>query len=247
MNVQIAPRVVAGVNLDELVDALLRADPEIFEIVLFGSAAYAPDLARDVDVYVTTRLVKEYDIYLDVAEEFSSDILVHSPRDAMNPSIALGIAAFGQALYGSGAILQEARKYMGTPTFIEARKLIVDADDNLFLAHQRDDPFYRDRRYRKVFDALFDAARYAAMAFAVTDDTRWKLLARQLPAAYEEPFRTFISVLHVQYHYDGRYPKDGTDQEYYKWRVVVTQFIDDLESDTQARQQKSQDEENQVD
>lgn len=172
MSISLAPRVVAGVNLDELVAALVRADPDILEIVLFGSGAYAPDLARDVDVFVTTRFKKERDIYLDVAEEFSSDILVHLPLDSMNPSIALGITAFGQVLYGNDATWQEARKYMGTPTFEEARKLIVDADDNLYLAHQKDDPFYRDRRYRKASDALFDAARYAAMTFVATEDTR---------------------------------------------------------------------------
>ena len=43
-----------GGDLEALARALLRADPDIRDIALFGSMAYAPELARDVDVLMTT-------------------------------------------------------------------------------------------------------------------------------------------------------------------------------------------------
>ncbi|MBI3361505.1 MAG: hypothetical protein HY023_10385, partial [Chloroflexi bacterium] len=53
MTVRTAAR--PGVDLSHLCELLRRADPDIVEIVLFGSATYAPALAKDVDVVVTTR------------------------------------------------------------------------------------------------------------------------------------------------------------------------------------------------
>jgi hypothetical protein len=238
MSVQFAPRVAAGVNLDELVDALLRADADILEIVLFGSAAYAPDLARDIDLLILTRHKKEMDTYWD--EIFALDLtldvdtLLKEPGEIWNEHIALSVAAVGISLYGNHLTFEEAQKNMGVPTFEEARKLIIDADDNLDLAHRKQDPFYIDRRYRKACDALFDAARYAAMCFIASDDTRWKFLARQLPQPFENQFRELISILHVQYHYDGIYPQDDPDKAYFKWRAIVVQFIDDLEQETKS-------------
>jgi predicted nucleotidyltransferase len=141
MSVQFAPRVAAGVNLDELVDALLRADADILEIVLFGSAAYAPDLARDIDLLILTRHKKEMDTYWD--EIFALDLtldvdtLLKEPGEIWNEHIALSVAAVGISLYGNHLTFEEAQKNMGVPTFEEARKLIIDADDNSRYAARR--------------------------------------------------------------------------------------------------------------
>ena len=44
----------------------MKYDPDIVEVVQFGSSVYASEYAGDVDLLVVTRRVKEYSGYLDV-------------------------------------------------------------------------------------------------------------------------------------------------------------------------------------
>lgn len=44
---------------------LKEYDPDIVEIIQFGSSVYAPEYARDVDLLVITKKKKEYGTYLD--------------------------------------------------------------------------------------------------------------------------------------------------------------------------------------
>ncbi|MBI4675557.1 MAG: nucleotidyltransferase domain-containing protein [Chloroflexi bacterium] len=250
MSISISPHPIAGVNLDELVDALRRADPDILEIVLFGSAAYAPDLARDVDLIVMTRHKKEMDAYWDAAWSINSpvdvDVIAREPGDFWGKDIALSVCAVGISLYGNGLAREEAQKYMGIPTIDRARFMLHVGDEILDLAHNEKDEAHRDEAYKTAFDRLFDGARYAVMVYLGTDSNRWGQLRRQLPAPYEARFHEIINILHILYHYDGKYPKDDPDKEFYKWRAIVNQFIDDLERETQARQAKSENEETQA-
>jgi predicted nucleotidyltransferase len=50
-------------------ERLLAADPGIRAIVLFGSAAYAPDLARDLDLLVLTSQKRDLEVYLRAVED----------------------------------------------------------------------------------------------------------------------------------------------------------------------------------
>lgn len=58
---------ITRTGLNGLCKALLSADPDICSIILFGSFVYAPSLARDIDLLVTTTSRKDYGIYLSVA------------------------------------------------------------------------------------------------------------------------------------------------------------------------------------
>jgi hypothetical protein len=42
-------------QIQKLVRALRKSDPDIIEIVQFGSSLYAPHRARDLDLFVLTR------------------------------------------------------------------------------------------------------------------------------------------------------------------------------------------------
>jgi len=233
------PRSARG-SLQRVVRALCVRDPDIIEIVQFGSSVYAPRLARDVDLLVLTRAKKDYSVYLDAVEDYPKnvDIVPKEPGEGMGTGIALSILAFGKTLYGNRMTRQEAMKTMPVPTFEEARKLLAAADKDLERARQEPDLFYRDRNHRLAFNALFDAACYAAMTFLATDETRWGDLPKKLPSPFSTQFRGFICKLHVQFSYDGNYPKDKTDETFQEWRGKVSAFIDALV----ARPQSTEDE-----
>ena len=67
------------------------------------------------------------------------------------------------------------------------------------------------------------------MAYLNTDQTRWGELRRQLPQPYQEQFRHIINPLHVDFFYDRALPA-SPETEYQKWRDVVLQFINGLET-----------------
>jgi hypothetical protein len=71
-------------DIQLIVRKLLEYDPEIVEIVQFGSSVYAPEHARNLDLLVITGRMKEYSGYLDAVADFNADIIVlevgKSPR-----------------------------------------------------------------------------------------------------------------------------------------------------------------------
>ena len=117
---------------------------------------------------------------------------------------------------------------MPIPTFEKARKAIRMAEQDLVRGHQETDEDYRDARFKLAFDLLFDAARYAAMTYLATDETRWGELPKKLPVPFNKQFRGLISLLHVQFDYQGTYPKDRVDETFQEWRGKVSAFIDAL-------------------
>lgn len=188
--------------LPHLVSTLRAADPDIIEIVQFGSSVYAPCLARDVDLFVLTRAKKDYSVYLDAVADYPKnvDVMLKEPGESIGANIALVLVTFSRTLYGSGLIRQQAMKTMAVPTFEQARKRIHLAEQDLARAQQETDQDYRDARYRLAFDWLFDAIRYAAMTFLHLDEqTRWSELPKKLPAPFNKQFRELISFLHVQF------------------------------------------------
>ena len=223
-------------RLASLVKKLRANDPDIIEIVQFGSSVYAPRLARDVDLLVLTRAKKDYGVYLDAVVGYPKnvDVVPKEPGESMGADIALSILTFSKTLYGNGRTRQEAMKTMPVPTYDQAVKLLIAADRDLERAHQEPDPFYRDLNYRGAFNRLFDAARYAAMTFLVTDETRWGELPKKLPAPFNKQFREFIKFLHVQFSYDGAYPKDRVNEAFQEWRGKVSAFVDALAARAQS-------------
>ncbi len=220
-------------ELDNLCKALLAADADIRDIIAFGSSVYAPSLARDIDLVVTTAKRKNYDIYLDAVANFpmNVDVLVRQPEENPGDRVAWGIRAVGQVLMGDGQTLEEVMK-MPAPTFEDARRLFVSADENWESAQQKADAFLKDDKYRDSFNKLFDIARHAVMAYLGSEETRWGQLRRALSSPFEERFREIIDTLHISYAYHGAYPKDDADEEFKRWRNRVEQFVSDLEKAT---------------
>jgi len=109
----------SDLDLGALTRSLLRADPEIRDIVLFGSMAYAPELAHDVDVLITTRRKKDIEVYWDATADFPRDVdvLVREPGERVSDSIAASVCAWRAVLHGNGETFREASETMAVPTF----------------------------------------------------------------------------------------------------------------------------------
>ena len=222
-------------QLEVLCQALLHADPDIQEIIQFGSSVYAPDLALDLDLLVTTTAQKDDDAYWDAVADYplSVDVVVRRPGEPIGGWIALGVLATHKVLHGDGATMREVRTTMPVPTYDEARMVLQAGDQYLRNATEASDEPLRHIHYRTAFNALFDAARMAAMTYLATEETRWGELRRALPVPYAKEFRHFIETLHIAYFYHGDYPRQDVEGEFRRWRERVSRFIQALERERQ--------------
>jgi len=218
-------------QLRQLCESLKKTDADLVDVIQFGSSVYAPDLARDVDLLVTTRAKEKEDYYGDTFAhlDLGADVIVRTPGQPMGRDIATSIRLMGNLLCGNGQTFKEAEAYMAVPTFDRARKNLQTADTNLSSAQQNSDPVLKDEYYRIAYDRLFDAARNAVMAFLNTDNSRWGQLRQALPSPFDQEFRRIINTLHIQYSYDGNYPQNDPDGAFAQWRREVEQFIQKLE------------------
>jgi len=230
-----------GRLVQEICRRLLKRDPDIVEIVQFGSSIYAPDLSRDVDLLVISKSPKDYNVYLDAVDEvnppFDVDIVVVRPGQDIREELIRGILGAFEVLYGDGGYVLSYAGKLGDPTFEEARSALRVARSILGLALEARDPLDRDRLVREAFDSLFHAARIAAMTHLSTEVARWGLLRRMLPEPHNERFRESIDVLHIKYFYSGEYPKENIVEEFNKWFKKVEEFINDLEYEARKKQQ----------
>ena len=217
-------------ELEDLCETLRAADADIRDIIMFGSFVYAPSLARDIDLVVTTTKRKDYGVYLDAVADFpiNVDVIARQPGEVIGDRIAWGIKAVGQVLAGDGQTLEEVME-VPAPTFERVRKIFCIADEHLSSAQNAQDPYLKDDAYKDAFNKLFDVARNAAMAHLNSEQTRWGQLRRALPQPFSERFREIIDTLHISYGYHGNYPTDDVDEEFQRRRDLVEQFVDDLE------------------
>lgn len=218
--------------LSRIVEALRNVDPNIIAVVLFGSAVYAPDLARDIDLLVVTREPKDLGKYLDAAIEVSEgwdvDLVVRKVDEKIG-QLGAAIKAFGRLIWGDEHWLQEVTEALPVPTFDDARRTINEAEADAQEAMTTQDEWHADRRWRSAFNWLFEAARLAAMAFLNTDETRWGILRGQLPQPYQDEFREMAANLHIRFWYEGDYPHENAEWHFQTWRDRIAQFIADLE------------------
>jgi exonuclease VII small subunit len=218
-------------RLRQLCESLKQTDANLVDIIQFGSSVYAPDLARDIDLLVTTRSRENEDLYWDTFADLDlgADVIVRTPGQPMGRDIAASIRLMGNLLCGNGQTFQEAEEYMAVPTFERARITLETADTNLALAQQSVRIIAKDEYYKAAYDRLFDAARYAVIAYLNTDNARWGQLRHLLPSPFDQEFRSIINTLHIQYGYDGNYPQNDPDGAFAQWRQEVEQFIQKLE------------------
>ena len=217
-------------SLQLAVRKLLEYDPDIVEIVQFGSSVYAPELSRDVDLLVVTKRAKEYQGYLDAVSPLEADVIVVEVGEAVGESLLRGVLGSSRILYGDGSYLAELAKRLGDPSFEEARASLKAALDYFELSKRTEDDLVRDRHVRAAFDALFHAARLASMAYLSTEVGRWGYVRRRLEEPYRVIFSEFIETLHVKYSYNGDYPKENLEEEFKKWLKKVEECISTLES-----------------
>jgi len=220
--------------LGELCKKLIKYDQDIVEIIQFGSSIYAPEYSKDIDLLVITKKAKEYSKYLDIANPKNApinvDILVFNIDDKPRKELLRGILGAFKILYGSGEYLLKYAKELGDPTFEEAKSSLRVATSLLKLALETVNPLDKDRLCREAFDALFHAARIASMVYLSTEISRWDFIKRELPEPYKTNFNEFISTLHINYFYNGNYPKDKVKEEFYEWFKKVETYVNSLES-----------------
>ncbi|MFN4179035.1 MAG: hypothetical protein ACK4I8_01875 [Armatimonadota bacterium] len=223
--------------LNRAIEALLRVDKNIRAIVLFGSAVYAPKLACDLDLLVITERKRSQNLYLDAVGNLPVwvDVVVQQKGEKLTGPVAAGVMAFGKLVWGDVNAVREVLNRVAVPTFDEARQRILDADDYMREARQLPPERSPIGHYRDAFNALFDSAQMAAMAFLNTEENRWGELRRQLPKNFSQRFRRIIEQLHVAYFYHGRLP-DEVESAFRHWRRIVEPFIDDLETTKQREQ-----------
>ena len=217
-------------ELENLCATLYAADADIRDIVMFGSFVYAPSLARDIDLVVTTAKRKNYGVYLDAVADFpiNVDVIARQPGERIGDRIAWGIKAVGQVLAGDGQTIEEVME-VPAPPFERVRKIFCIADERLSSAQNAQDPYLKDDAYKDAFNKLFDVARNAVMAHLNSEQTRWGQLRGALPQPFSERFREIIDTLHISFSYHGDYPVDDVDEEFRRRRDQVKQFVDDLE------------------
>jgi hypothetical protein len=222
-------------DLEDLCRALLAADADIRDIILLGSFVYAPSLALDIDLLITTTSRKDYGVYLDAVVDFplDVDVIVRQPGEKIGDWIAWGVRAVGQVLVGDGETMKEVME-VPAPTFERVRKIFYLADKNLSDAHAQDSDI-KDETYRDAFNKLFDVARNAVMAYLGSEQTRWGQLRRALPQPFEDRFRQIIDTCHISYFYHSDYPRESVDEEFKLWRDRVERFVDDLEQAASER------------
>jgi len=117
--------------LSKIVSALLSVDPEIVAVVLFGSAVYAPDLARDIDLLVISKEPKERERYedavLEVSQGWDVDLVVHKVGEKVG-RLSGAIRAFGRILFGDGNWLWEVTSGVPVPSFRDAWRALRRAE-----------------------------------------------------------------------------------------------------------------------
>ena len=180
--------------------------------------------------------MKEYSGYLDVLSlegfPINIDVLVFDVGKIPKRDLLRSILGSFRLLYGEGRYLLEYAKYLGDPTFEEARASLKAALDYFELSKRTEDPLVRDRHLRVAFDTLFHAARLASMVYLSTDIGRWELIGRKLTEPYKTIFNEFINTLHIKY-YNG--PRENIEEEFNKWVGKVEEYISKLELEVKTK------------
>ncbi len=239
-----------------LANTIRALDPQVRDAVLIGSAVYAPDLAQDYDVVVTSNSPREnreelfgslLDAFGKVSKE-NVDLILRFPGDHIG-NLALAILA-GRVILGNSETIVEARRFFeegggAMNSFSQAESAIRTAGSFLKMAEIEKDPGQQDRCYRATYNELFDASRIAALVYLGREDTRWGGVAQELPWPLGGRFREMINTLHLFYSYEGNYPKDQATarQEFENWKDRVEEFVSEMRKRTLERGEETREQE----
>ncbi len=214
--------------LEQVIARLRQADPRIRAIVLFGSAGWMPDLARDLDILVITESEPQegndgQDLFRDLP--CSVDLVIRRVGDPLG-SLAAAVRA-GRLLWGDPQVVREALSGMPVPSPEEIWQTIHAAEDYARLAQAASNPWRQDRHYRTAFNTLFEAARLAVMHYLGTEE-RWGQLQKALPSAFASSFQRLVHHLHIRFWYEGDYPRDRPLESFEQWKEDVRRFVQAL-------------------
>ncbi|MDA8066901.1 MAG: hypothetical protein M0031_15590 [Thermaerobacter sp.] len=231
--------------LQSLADTVRAVDLQVRDVVLIGSAVYAPDLARDYDLVVTTASSRG-DLFVDLYDALNQaanmpvDLILRHLGDKIG-NLARAIIC-GRVLLGEGETIEEARMVYeegggAVASFKEAEACLRIGKEDFAAAIRYDDPEMKDRRFRSAFDSLFHGARIAAQTCLGKTETKWGGMARELPGPYGKEFRDFTDTLHIFFYYEGNYPKDlqAVEREFDQWKTRVEDFIEEMRRRTLDR------------
>ena len=112
-------------------------------------------------------------------------------------------------------------------SFEEAEGRLTAAREYLALAGRSGAGVLVDTHLKTAFDALFHAARVAALTFMGSDRTGWGGVEKRLPPPWDTWFHVMASTLHVLCAYEGRVPRGmgASRAEYRRWTATGEQFV----------------------
>jgi hypothetical protein len=98
--------------LTTISECLREYDPDVVEIIQFGSSVYSPKFSRDLDLLVFTRKRKDYMGYVDKILEldlpYDVDVIVNQVGEKLrNKHVIISAFASNKLLYGDGSCLKE--------------------------------------------------------------------------------------------------------------------------------------------
>jgi predicted nucleotidyltransferase len=214
--------------LEEAVARLRQADPGLRAVILFGSAAWAKQMARDLDLLILTEGQPEESILHGLLADLPLPVDLVIPRVGEPLGRLAPAIRAGRLICGDPRILDEASSGVPVPSPEEVWRTLAAAEDYARLAQEATSPLRRDRHYRTAFNTLFEAARLAVMIYLGTDEERWEHLSRALPPELAEIFRRLIRHLHIRFWYEGDYPREQSSESFCLWKEEVQRFIERL-------------------
>ncbi len=219
-----------------LATTIRGVDPDARDAVLIGSSVYAPELARDHDLVLTTAApaVKRDELWSALVEALAQgtggpvDLILRAPGEPIG-QLALALMA-GRVVLGQGETVAEARAFYEEAggvahAFEEADSCLHAADATWGLSQTERVAQHRRRLQMVAFDELFHAARIAALTYLGREDDRWGGLDRVLPAPHGAEFKQMVAVLHMRYGYEGNMPAGREDEEFTLWRQRAVAFV----------------------
>lgn len=182
-------------TIEEIRNRLIDYDPEIVEIVQFGSSIYLPDLANDLDLLVFTK-EKKGDCF-DYLKELEGldlppkvDLILHRPGEPLD-GLTLGVLGANKLIYGEGKFLKESTKDYN-PSFDEAWVSLETGKKYMEVSKEAEGELLRDRHRRDAFNALSHAARMASLIYLAKEGLGWRGIEKELPGDLGKKFHVFL-------------------------------------------------------